>query len=574
MVPNMQILRHTYFIICLLAALFVLPAFFLGPHGGDSLFHLVWSQEFAHEFWRGNLYPRWLSRMNSGCGGPDFFYYYPLPYYLTTLFSFLDSPKMPGWYPLLGGCWVTFSLMGIFCHLWLSSLMKDKTACFCGALVYVVASVCIYPYEGFTYSSITPFIWLPLLLYYAQRMAGGKRHGIAGYAVATAGLYTSSITGTIGIAWVPVVYFFFYTWRNQRLSAIGLLSVAVILGTLLAAIYLLPLLEMRQHMPAAEKLTVDKFHYTHNFLIGSHVEQNGSTKFFRLIFSMCFAGFWVLALQLWKRHSKEVAFWLGIASITFFMMTSLSTFVWEWFPILQLLQFPERFGQNIFPAILALFVTRLLSTKPQRPSMIIVYVALAIGVLPSSFFGFIQPKNYYDLPKEFTEEMKHDPDKNEHYYCAAYYQYRRVQYDQFFPSTVGRGWTGIDNIHKLNALCSRKVHVESGSADIRITEWRSRHIELQVNASAPSSITISQFNFPGWIARNVEYPAVTYPITLSPEGAGLVTIAIPPGQHRILLEMPTSSAERYGAWLSAFALTILIGMLIHGKMRGRTTASP
>jgi hypothetical protein len=58
---------------------------------GDAVFHAMWYTNFARQFFAGEAYPRWLAEMNGGLGSPVFFYA-PLPYYLTLLFT----PFLPG----------------------------------------------------------------------------------------------------------------------------------------------------------------------------------------------------------------------------------------------------------------------------------------------------------------------------------------------------------------------------------------------------------------------------------------------------------------------------------------------
>lgn len=66
----------------------------LGGH--DIYHHLIFSSHFSEQLLQGELYPRWLTRMNGGFGSPTFFFYPPLPYYLTALFSWIPEHNMLG----------------------------------------------------------------------------------------------------------------------------------------------------------------------------------------------------------------------------------------------------------------------------------------------------------------------------------------------------------------------------------------------------------------------------------------------------------------------------------------------
>lgn len=66
--------------------LFAIPAFvnvYLAGH--DFFFHVMFSHHFTEQLWQGDLYPRWMQQMNAGFGSPIFFFYAPLPYYITSL---------------------------------------------------------------------------------------------------------------------------------------------------------------------------------------------------------------------------------------------------------------------------------------------------------------------------------------------------------------------------------------------------------------------------------------------------------------------------------------------------------
>src|SRR5207249_2439593 len=46
------------------------------------------------QFWRGDLYPRWLANANKGLGTPVFYLQYPLPYFTTALLRPFISSRL------------------------------------------------------------------------------------------------------------------------------------------------------------------------------------------------------------------------------------------------------------------------------------------------------------------------------------------------------------------------------------------------------------------------------------------------------------------------------------------------
>ena len=69
------------------ALVLVLPMLLTNcPQGHDIRHHLIFSHHFTEQFWQGELYPRWLQKMNAGFGSPTFFYA-PLPFWITALLA-------------------------------------------------------------------------------------------------------------------------------------------------------------------------------------------------------------------------------------------------------------------------------------------------------------------------------------------------------------------------------------------------------------------------------------------------------------------------------------------------------
>src|SRR5205823_6430575 len=79
-----------------------LPVLILGVPflSDDAGFHAVWYTHFSHQLWAGDLYPRWLAGMNGGLGSPVFFFYPPLPYFLTSILRPFFRSDPQGWHQL------------------------------------------------------------------------------------------------------------------------------------------------------------------------------------------------------------------------------------------------------------------------------------------------------------------------------------------------------------------------------------------------------------------------------------------------------------------------------------------
>ena len=103
----------------LACALLMLPLWWQGGSQGHDLFHhLLYGHYFARQLWQGELYPRWLMAMNGGFGSPTFFFYPPLPYYVSALFAGPGAHPQQANYPLLGSATLALLLSGVFAYLW------------------------------------------------------------------------------------------------------------------------------------------------------------------------------------------------------------------------------------------------------------------------------------------------------------------------------------------------------------------------------------------------------------------------------------------------------------------------
>ena len=119
----MRVTREWLWVLSVLTgacALLLLPFWLRGGSQGHDLFHhLLSGHFFAVQLWQGELYPRWLMEMNGAFGSPVFFFYPPLPYYVSALFAGPTPLAHEAMMPLLWSSSVALWLSGLFAYLWL-----------------------------------------------------------------------------------------------------------------------------------------------------------------------------------------------------------------------------------------------------------------------------------------------------------------------------------------------------------------------------------------------------------------------------------------------------------------------
>jgi hypothetical protein len=161
-------LQHNL-IIFLVAAILCLPCLLVGiPEGNDSTTHAMYQYHFSHQFWSGDLYPRWLADANKGYGSPIFLIQYPLPYFITALLRPITS------FPPTATR--ESRELGVYCFLVLAAAGFAARAWFrnrCTPVASTVAAVAyiLLPYilgQGLYFrmglGELSAFVWMPLAL--------------------------------------------------------------------------------------------------------------------------------------------------------------------------------------------------------------------------------------------------------------------------------------------------------------------------------------------------------------------------------------------------------------------------
>ncbi len=145
-----------------------LPVLILGiPFlSDDAGFHAVWYTHFSHQLWAGDLYPRWLTGMNGGLGSPVFFFYPPLPYFLTSILRpfFRSDPR--GLHQLGVSASLALIASGFFTYLWLKYFV-DQAAALAAAILYMAMPYHLAAdlYVRGSFAEYWAFVWMPLVLY-------------------------------------------------------------------------------------------------------------------------------------------------------------------------------------------------------------------------------------------------------------------------------------------------------------------------------------------------------------------------------------------------------------------------
>ena len=379
-------------LLSLAAAFFSLPVIFFGFPilGHDGPVHLLYCREFASQFWSGEGYPRWLMGTHHGFGSPAFFVYGPFPFYVTALLAPLGRwlGKPPGYIELSLSALLALWGSGIAAYLWLRRFTSE-TAAIVGAAVYMASPyhLTVDLYMRAAFAEFWAFVWMPLILYFTEGVMRKRRYALAGLAVSYGLLVMTHLLTTLMFSPVPIAYALFLAKRGERGQALLKAGAGLLLGTGLAAIYLLPALAHKSYVSSAKYLREPIYQWQNNFppldgrLFESAQGWPGFVQFLALLlilFALAVICFAMIA------RGAAATFWLAVAGISLFMMLPLSAPVWRLLPILGQLQLPWRYQAVTTLAVAAL--AALSFGAPRFPKLALAGLG-SIGVLWLGFFG-------------------------------------------------------------------------------------------------------------------------------------------------------------------------------------------
>ncbi len=343
-----EVSKQVLYVAIILAAamLACLPMLMFGAPNGHSIQHdLMWMQEFTRQLAEGDLYPRWLAGMNAGAGSPTFFFYGPLPFYVCALASVV-CPSCEATIQLAMGEYLLLALSGLSFYVFARQATGNFPA-MAGALLYMLLP---YHFEFDLWrrqaiGEFAAYIWLPLTLYFVQRMAKG-RGGENGLAISYSCLALSHLPSTLLFSPFLFIYAAVLSFRNSSWHLMQRFALGIFIGLLLASIYFIPALLMQDYI-SPENWLVSHFRYDRWFFLDGMAEADaifGDRLFLVLVISsLAFAIFWLLAWPCRRqdRSGAMLSMWIFFC-LAWALMTPLSRMVWELLPMLQNVQFPWR----------------------------------------------------------------------------------------------------------------------------------------------------------------------------------------------------------------------------------------
>jgi hypothetical protein len=482
-------------------------------HDGPG--HARWMALFCDQLWGGEPYPHWLSDENGGLGGAAFFFYAPLPFYAgCAVWPVVAERDLFGWRTAGLSFALAMLLSGFTAYLWLRDLAGARAALF-GALVYLLAPyhAAIDLYTRGALSEIWSFVWMPLVLWFVDRVAARERWAFQGLAVSFALLLCSHLPVTLIFS--PVILL--CAIRNRtlvRASAAVRVSAALALGAGLAAVYLAPAMLTQSNVRMGD-LSAGFYDYHDNWIFKPPFN---AFRIAVLAVSICTAAY-VAALFRFSR------FYCALGVTALFFMTPLSAPIWRLIWPLKILQFPWRFNALLVVAAAAL--SALAYARIPRPIRALILCACGIAVLPAALTGFATHRFANTLLRE------------------EYPYWPRT-------SPAPEVYETLDRFLVEHPAKSARLD-PAGSAVVQ--SWRARHVVLAVETGTGARLTLAHFFYPGWRA-SIEQTKQAIAVSAS-QPEGFIQMNVPAGRYTLSLELEPEPPERWGVILSLVALALL-----------------
>ena len=513
------------------------------PNGHSIEYNMVWLTNFSAQLAQGDIYPRWLMGMNHGAGSPVFYFYAPLPFYILSVPVFLlGASKLV--LQLGVGEWLLIALSGMAFYRFARAGF-GAWAAWLAAVLYM-----LLPYHleinlwwRQDIGELTNYIWMPLALYYTDRLLAGERV-VAGLALIYAAMMLTHLPSTLLFSIGLGSYVLVVAWRRHKLHELLVFGAAIALGILLTAVYWVPALFSEQYV-RSEKLWTPYFDFHYWFFPLEGLPQIvGHDNVFALrlfemigLTSAIFVVAWLNAYR-WRHVVGRTALFssLALIAVAWFLMSPWSEIVWETLPELWKVQFPWRIAMVVELATAIALLHTLHCLQHYRDVVSAFALVLVAGLLVYSLI---------------TANVLHklDPFDNA-WWVTGRDQAVRNGLDAPEYTTIWNPATTADTSAGIAGM--PQVAFDRGNGRVEAAVWRARHIELSVDLQQSTRLRIRQFYFPNWRAT-IEPAGAGEPgaIELEPDtDNGLLTAVLPAGQYTVVLRLAPLQQEKIGGSIS------------------------
>lgn len=578
--------------LALLAVPAASPFFWPGvPRTNDLLPHLFRTFFFDRALAWGGWWPRWSPDLVYGYGYPVFNFFPSLLHAATNLWQQVGLPLLTA-YRLT--TYLHFWLAALGSYLLGERLLHSRAAGWVAALVYTYSPYLLYDAHVRGSGPETQALALLPLLALALWQSRGNdeqpakgitlRQAVVAVAASPWWVLATAVLFTLTFLSHPVVYQILiptglwlllqalFAARRGRLwpALVGPL-LGIGLGGLLAAFFWLPAFAEVQYVQAERSIS-QGYAYQSNFLnLGDmlrwpHMPADPALVNPPVVRALPVVGLlWAALGLLWRGRSlarkdwEMAAAWTAVLLLCVWLITPSSLYVWDNFPLLRLTFYPWRLLSmaSLAAAVLAALAVKAVGEAGNRPSpnhALLPSLLLTIVIISASIPWLYPPRHSLaeeiDLPLALSEE-------------APPLLIGTTTLGEFLPRWVAElpsqeparsNLIAQDNPDRLQAadgLAWRRLQANPLDA------------LYEVNLERPLTLTYAQFYFPGWRAW-----LDGAPLDITPSiPHGLITVAVPAGQHELRFAFGLTPARSAGWMISGLALAAGLALAFWGAQR-------
>lgn len=529
------------------------------PRTNDALPHLYRVVALDRLVRAGQLWPRWSPDLVHGYGYPVFNFFPALSHWVVEILH------------LLGLELLTAFRLAIYLHFWLAAAGAYflGRACFGSAAGWVAAIAFVYSpyflYDAHVRGSLPEtqalafFPWFLLALW---RSSQGERRWVVIAAGLFAAMFLSHYPLTFQILLLTGPWLLALAWRHGWRVLAGP-AAGLALGVLLTAFFWLPALLEIGDTQAATSIGrgygfAENFLSLRQMLAWPHLPADPALLNPPVVRALPVAAMLLAGAGLlwsWRaihgESRRQLTTWLALLLLSLWLVTPSSRLVWENVPLLAETLYPWRLlgFASLAGAILLALAVELALRRGRRPWLLpgAVTAVLLVAAIP-----WLYPPREAVVAGPDLAALLH--------FEAPPLFIGTTTLGEFLPRWVAElPDTAPLREELLNRGEAERLLPARGVAFQRLggPVWDAVY---EIHAGETATLTYRQFYFPGWQAKLDGEPLEVY----AGEPHGLVTVTVPPGNHRLQLTFG-STAPRQAGWL--LTLVGIAGSVLIGTLR-------
>jgi len=476
-------------IIAMLVASLVIFFHRYGPIVGHSFTpNYNWVQAFSSQFLQGEIYPRWLYQSYQGAGSPAFYFYGPVPFWVSAITGLVLCPACTSEASFMIGPSVLLGLASISCFYFIKTIAGRKIALLSSLLYFFLPCHFIINFWiRNSWGELAAYIFMPLLLLTIKQSPNGKNYLIVA-AVAYAGLLFSHLPSALLFS--PVILLFAcleFGW----LMGLKKVTFIVLMGVGMAAVYILPALttqDLINHEYWANFNPVDWLWFSGKYSMirgGLFLIVVGYSLLFIWINSRMYSAKEILREKLLLTAMLASAF-------SILLMTDLSLPLWEYIGLLRKVQFPWRTSGILDVSIVIIFALYLKQIRQHRYKYYS-YITIVFVYVMGAFIFFSQqlPEFLLSSKSETVDELLLSG------FEPA--EYRTEWLAHAYPDLGYRELEGV-----LSSVPPAAI-IEGNGKIVGLQDY-GNELTIQINADSNVRVRFRRFYYPGWSLMSLESP--------------------------------------------------------------------